>query len=380
MFKRPITASLLMLAALTSFRPVAAQTGVPTYYVTDLGVLPNTDTSSPTGINDNGWVVGYTPTSRSNPLNRSWVWVPSASNPTQGTLSELKPAHALPDPLAFDMCHPGDINNGGLIVGGSWSRDATKVGCATYWIPPAAPVDFNTLLPAPGEWTLTGASGVSEPGPVGELYVSGTGRHVSAPTTDVGIVWCVSGGIITSVTPLDNAPGLTSPRATPVDMNSLGQMTGRSYSTTTSGTNHAFRWETNGQGQDLGSLPTGYTGSIQPTGINDAGVVSGFDLTLKLGWVWRPATGMTALPTLGGTPSWATGINNLDQIVGFSNTAKGWHACLWQGGTAYDLNNLKAAGATKLVLHWAREINNRGSIAATYETAQGTRSVLLTPR
>jgi len=266
MFQRLIAVSLLTLGTLASFWPAGAQTAAPTYYVTDLGLLPNTDTSTPTAINDNGWVVGYTPTSRANPLYRSWVWVPSAANPTQGTLSELKPAHALPDSLAFDMSQPGDINRGGLIVGSSWSRDATKVGRATYWIGPNAPVDFNTLLPAGSEWLLTGAGGVSEPGPAGELYVSGTGRHASDPASGVGVVWCVSGGVITSVAPLENAPGLTSPRASATGMNSLGQMTGTSRSTPAMGSLHAMRWETDGQAQYLGDLGTGNT---QPSAINE---------------------------------------------------------------------------------------------------------------
>ena len=96
------------------------------------------------------------------------------------------------------MCFPLDVNNGGLIVGNSSSRDATIGERATYWTTPSAPVDFNTLLPEPSEWTLTRAHEVSEPGPAGELYVAGKGRHASAPATDVGIVWCVSGGVITS--------------------------------------------------------------------------------------------------------------------------------------------------------------------------------------
>lgn len=378
MFKRLIAVSLMTLAALTSSRSTLAQTAVPRYYVTDLGLLPNADTSTPNAINDNGVVIGHTPLSRTVAYSRGWVWVPSASTPTQGTLNELKPAYASPHVLAYEICAPGSINNGGLIVGTSSSRDSTKVPRATYWTSPNAPVDFNTLLPAPSEWTLTRAQSVSEPGPAGELYVSGAGRHASDPGTDVGIVWCVSGGVITSITRLENAPGLTSPVATPTDMNSLGQMTGTSHSIPAGGSYHPFRWETNGQGQDLGSLGAG---STMADAINDAGVVVGWDTMLRRGWVWTPTTGpMTVLPTLGGTQSWASGINNLNQIVGFATTTRAQHACLWLDGKAYDVNSLKSAGATKTELIWAYEINNRSSIIAGYNAGKGDRSVLLTPQ
>jgi probable HAF family extracellular repeat protein len=378
MFRRLIAVSLLALGALAVQWPAVSQTPPLKYYVTDLGVIAGADTSSPNGINDNGWVVGHTPLSRSVSYSRGWVWAPSSPNSTQGALSTLKAAHPFPDPLAYEVCSPAGINNGGLIVGTSSSRDSTKVPCATYWLSPSAPVDFNTLLPEPREWTLTGASDVSEPGAEGELYVCGLGRHVSDPVTDAGIVWRVDGGVITRVTRLEHAPGLINPRSFATEMNSRGQMTGSSRSTPAGATYHPYLWETNGTGQYLGDLGTGSTSAFA---LNDAGDVVGTDTSLRKGWVWSSSTGtMATLPTLGGSESFATGINNLSQIVGFAFSSTGQKACLWQNGIPYDLNKYKVAGATKTTLFWAQVINNRGAIAAIYSGGKGTRCVLMTPQ
>jgi probable HAF family extracellular repeat protein len=74
---------------------------------------------------------------------------------------------------------------------------------------------------------------------------------------------------------------------------------------------------------------------------------------------------MTALGTLGGTSSWAYGINNNGQIVGSSHTATGsafsglHHAFLYSGGKMTDLGTLPG-GSTYRYL--ATGINNNGKI------------------
>jgi probable HAF family extracellular repeat protein len=56
---------------------------------------------------------------------------------------------------------------------------------------------------------------------------------------------------------------------------------------------------------------------------------------------------MIDLGTLpGGTHSWATGINNKGQIVGYSTIASGQtHAFLYSGGTMIDLGTLEGGQA-----------------------------------
>src|SRR6516162_6587597 len=55
---------------------------------------------------------------------------------------------------------------------------------------------------------------------------------------------------------------------------------------------------------------------------------------------------MTDLGTLGGSRSFAFGINDQGQVVGYSYLPDGtYHAFLWQGGVLTDLNSLLSNGA-----------------------------------
>jgi uncharacterized membrane protein len=382
MFKRLIAVSLLTLGTLASFWPAAAQTADPSsYYVTDLGLLPGATESYAGNINDSGWVVGGSPWNRTMGVEKSWLWTPNGADLTQGALTQLTPAQAPAGSPASDSCRATDINRDGVMVGQSWAYSKSNPR-ATCWTAPGAPLDFNTVLLNPGGWTLENATSVSDPGPAGELYVSGIGYHDTAPTTRVGLVWCFSGGVITSITPLQTPPGPADAYANANEMNRLGQMVG-SYS------NYDLRWETDGQYRDLGTLAGA---SIMPSGINDAGIVVGRTPGKDRGWVWTPTAATTGELTVLNAPvdnrgdAWA--INNTNQVVGRAvftvnarkTTSTVWHACLWQDGIAYDLNSLKTAGATSVELWQATNINNQGSILASYNSTKGGRAVLLTPQ
>lgn len=370
MLKRLIAVSLLTLGALASLWPAAAQTsGPPQYYVTDLGLLPDATGSSAQAINDQGCVVGYVPASQSGGNRGGWLWTPNPADRTQGTLTPLKPVQAPPS-----SCIAVDINSEGLIVGQSSGGDSR----ATCWTDPNAPLDFNTVLLNPDGWKLISAWAVSDPGPAGEVYVAGTGRHESAPTTSVGLVWCFSGGVITSLTSLEIPPDSTYVGVN--DINRLGQMAGTAVRST-----YAHRWETNGQYLVLGT----FGGALMACeGINDDGAVVGSSATLDRGWIWTPATGqITALNAPVDNRCAALAINNSNQIVGdavFTVPARKPYtvrrACLWQNAQAYNLNSLKTAGATGLELLEATSINNQGSITGRYNSTKGSRAVLLTPR
>lgn len=99
-------------------------------------------------------------------------------------------------------------------------------------------------------------------------------------------------------------------------------------------TNAAFIWR-QGKTKALGRLP-GYFNS-SANGINNSGEVVGIVSTYEgpgeRAFVWQDGK-MRLLPLLPGTvDSDATAINDKGQIVGFC----GDHACLWNGGRAYDL-------------------------------------------
>ena len=387
--KRFIPVVLMTLLALATLRPAAAQTNG--YTVTDLGLISGATISDALAVNDNGWVVGRAtiPTGRTNEY-KGWLWTPGAPNAPSGTLRPLEPL------AGQSLSNANDVNNAGRIVGLSYSSaPAPTYGTghtATFWQGPNyAPMDFNSLPrdPALAGWWFTLAYSVSDPVAVtGEIYVFGQGRYVAADgsTTFNGkIVWRMDGaGTIVGVTTLPGFGGW----AGVCDMNNRGQVSDRVYSAV--GDDAVLGDGLSGTVTYLGSL--GGT-SAYGYGINDNGTVVGYSKTTagtSLGFVWTPAVPngtqgtMTALGTLGGTSSRANGINDLNQIVGGAYTTgdRYYRACLWQNGTTAptDLNTLKKASATGLVLVEAYRVNNQGGIIGRYVTSKGNRAFLLTPR
>jgi probable HAF family extracellular repeat protein len=169
-----------------------------------------------------------------------------------------------------------------------------------------------------------------------------------------------------------------------VGINDTGQVAG--HANTTTGERHAFLYtKITGEMQDLGTL-TGFPG-IRATDINDSGEVVGYGL-------YRPADEedyqdhaflyeegqMRDLGTLGGTNSWAWGVNDTGQVVGDAETSTGEsHAFLYSGGQMQDLNDLIPA-ESGWELHNARAINARGQIVGIGQINGGQgRAFLATP-
>ena len=85
---------------------------------------------------------------------------------------------------------------------------------------------------------------------------------------------------------------------------------------------------------------------------------------------------VTDLGTLGGTYSWAGGINASGQVVGDSTTAPGQegpgtHAFLWTDGTMTDLGTLGGEMSTAI------DINDAGQVVGSSETAERTQRAFL---
>lgn len=95
--------------------------------------------------------------------------------------------------------------------------------------------------------------------------------------------------------------------------------------------------------------------------LNNSGQVAGYVRGAVTGWdqravVWQ-AGQMQVLDTLGGTSSSATAINDLGTTVGWSATGSAVHATLWAGTSATDLGALGGAAAS-----FAMGINELGQV------------------
>jgi probable HAF family extracellular repeat protein len=119
---------------------------------------------------------------------------------------------------------------------------------------------------------------------------------------------------------------------------------------------------------DLGTL--GGTESFA-YGINDGGQVVGAARTSSgssQAFLWNNGQ-MRNLGTLGGNSSRANGINNKGQVVGWANTSSGSsHAVLWNSSGIQDLGTLGGFASM------AYGINNRGQVVGQSDTGRGSRA------
>jgi probable HAF family extracellular repeat protein len=87
---------------------------------------------------------------------------------------------------------------------------------------------------------------------------------------------------------------------------------------------------------------------------------------------------MTDLGTLGGNSSWVRGINNRQQVVGFSDTVDSSHAFLYADGRMFDLNSLLPANSGWSLVS-AQAINDIGQIVGYGNVNGKTRAFLMSP-
>jgi probable HAF family extracellular repeat protein len=132
---------------------------------------------------------------------------------------------------------------------------------------------------------------------------------------------------------------------------------------------HVFVWQNAADPSpvEIGTLGGHFSSAA---GINDAEEVVGFSETSTPGqdhaFVWTPAGGMLDIGTLGGTMSNATAVNAAGEVVGYSTLASGaQHAFRWTpSGGMVDLGSLVAGGSST-----AAAISDTGEIVGSAQAS-----------
>ncbi len=147
-------------------------------------------------------------------------------------------------------------------------------------------------------------------------------------------------------------------------INDQGQAVG--YSGSCIAATHAVMWKNNTAFllQDLGGTRSNVAYVINNRG-QIAGKVRSADGTTYVAALWQPDGTLTNLGILPGDyAAFATGINNLGQVVGnnFDSSFNWSHGFIWQNGVMTDLNTLIPADSNLFVIS-ASNINERGQIS-----------------
>jgi probable HAF family extracellular repeat protein len=150
---------------------------------------------------------------------------------------------------------------------------------------------------------------------------------------------------------------LPDPALGALAVNNHGQVAG--FGEFAAGIQHAFVWSAAVGLHDLGALPGG--GNSYAQGINDSGQIVGWSVgsVETRAFLWTSSGGMQDLGTLGGPSASAYGINDSGQIVGNAALADGvsQHAFLWtSAGGMKDLGTLGGNSS------YAQSISNTGEV------------------
>jgi probable HAF family extracellular repeat protein len=351
-----ISADRLIVCALlvVLLEPLSA---AQSYGVTDLGTLPNDNSSEAWAMNVNGRVVGA---SWNAFQFRAFLWEKAKGVQDLGTLLG-----------GGSYSFASGVNASEQVVGASDFVNSGSNSHAFLWNRQSGMQDLGTLGGA--------ASAANAINDIGQVVGSSFLEPISGGGNPHAFLWSKSLGM----QDLGTLPGGSFSYGNWI--NRAGAVVGYSDCSSCTGY-HAFLWSEN-QMQDLGTLPGGnYSAGV---GINDYGhVVGTSDFVNGKGWVhaflWSQSAGMQDLGTLpGGIWSEANGVNKFDEVVGNSDYAnsKGVpHAFIWtEREGMQDLNGLIPATSGWLLLQ-ARAINVRGQIAGTGVIRGQPHAFLLTPK
>lgn len=229
------------------------------------------------------------------------------------------------------------LNDAGTVVG--WAQDAAGNNLPAAWN--ASGVHE---LPTLG-WPCGTAWGVNAAGRiVGHAYLSASVYHA--------VRW--DGDTVTDLGTLGGATSIA------YDVNALGVIAGAADDA--GGVQRACLWVGDQPGS-IGGLP-GCTSSAARA-INDLGQAILWNYGLNRAAFWDDGL-LTDLGTLGGEQSWAYGLNNLGQVVGWANLASGiYHAFVWaddNGNGLTDTGEMQDLGTLGGLFSSAYAVNDDGII------------------
>ncbi|HEU4709547.1 MAG TPA: PEP-CTERM sorting domain-containing protein [Methylophilaceae bacterium] len=326
---------IVALLALGGLHSINVQAALPTTYeFTFLETLGGP--TEPFSINNASQIVGYSYTDLQATTSLPVLW-------ENNTITNLSVPGAR-------YGRGFGINNSGQIAG-AMALPGEFTSYAVVWNNKTP-----TLLDHLNEGGNSQAWGINDSG-----QVVGWSSLPDPDTLEAPVIW-------NGTTPTQ-LPTLGIPEGEARAINNSGQITGASNlgPSTNEPNFHAMLWQGNTI-TDLGVLPGGsYSIGLS---INEAGHVVGMssfdDTGMEHGVLWADGV-MTDLGTLGsaGNFSSAWDINNLGQIVGYSQTGPGQVvATIWDEGQLYDLNSFLDASTAKAgwVLTGALSINDLGQI------------------
>lgn len=309
------------------------------YQAVDLGDLGG-GFARARAVNDSGTIVGESLLPVVGSVENAFLWeLGSLTN--LGTLGGAK-SRAL------------DVNDGGTVAG--WAQDALGRTLPTVWDAAGVASPLPTL----------GTNG----GSAWSISILGTlaGYSFLTPSTYHAALW--DGGGVTDLGTLGGNLSIA------YDINVGGLVVGTADNA--AGDQRAALWGDGGV-MDLGLLAGGDWNTAR--GINDFGQVilwgipDGETKNRATFWSGGIADAPIDLGTFGGDESWAYGLNNSGDVVGWAEFAEGnYHAFIWDGDSKFDLGTLGGLFSA------AYGINDSGTVVGYAQDAEGrTRAVAWVP-
>ena len=244
--------------------------------------------------------------------------------------------------LGGSTSHALGINNSGQIVGESYTNDADVLTTHAFLYSGGVMTDLGTL------GGTSGAKGINDQG-----QVAGWSNTTASNDQTHAFLW-------SALTRMIDLGTLGGSMSIAYGINNNGQVVG--VSTTSNEVEHAFVYSA-GAMSDLNSLVPTNAGWVLASAatINDSGEIAG--IAISNGWSQAflysggAVTYLDVLP--GGYSGRAYGLNSNGQVVGFSTIPGNFmntHAFLYSGGQMTDLGDLGGAGS------FAMGINNQAQV------------------